>query len=222
VAATPSARNHPSQKYQKVRNLLSYISVSRTHSLAKSTDDWYCEFCAGAFLTPLSMRSLSPTTNERHTESNDVDSAISIEEYKQENGIPIDQPLSSKRVCKKRTFLGDEDDQVPPLARKKKPQTMLKARINVSHKTESSVHNVASEEVLSSTSDTLKLTDEERTAKQKETQEYFATFGHKLMTVEADTQRGRPQETDRRDFFKCRTSEVDNALLLHVSKTQDN
>ncbi|GAB5585739.1 Histone acetyltransferase [Umbelopsis nana] len=153
------------------------------------------------------MRSLSPTITDRHAEPNDVDSAISIEECKQVNALSVDQPLPAKRICKKRTFLGDEDDQLPPP--RKRPQQVLRVPLNGPQKSKSPCvqrHDSADDDFQPS-SDTVQLTEEEQLAKQLETQEYFATFGHKLTAAEADLERGRPQEMDRRDFDSCRPSE---------------
>src|ERR1700710_1950937 len=91
--------------------------------------DWYCEFCAGAFLTPFSMRSMSPSETERNVDTNDVDSAISINECKVSNGSLEDIPLPAKRVCKKRTFLGDEYEE---FVARKKPTTVSRVRQRIS------------------------------------------------------------------------------------------
>ncbi|KAG2187564.1 hypothetical protein INT44_005253 [Umbelopsis vinacea] len=151
-----------------------------------ATDDWFCEFCAGAFLTPLSMRSPSPT----NASPNDIDSAISMDEHP--NNKPEEQSHRQRRVSKKRKFLGDEEEQVVPPP-KKKVQTITKIRVTVQ---QPSISND-------------KESTEERLAKEQEAREYNATFGYKLTLAQADSQRGRPQEADRRKFEKCRKSESD-------------
>ncbi|KAI8583698.1 hypothetical protein K450DRAFT_222349 [Umbelopsis ramanniana AG] len=155
-------------------------------------DDWFCEFCAGAFLTPLSMRSPSPTNAT--ASSNDIDSAISMDEHPTSK-LPLSEEKShrQRRVSKKRTFLGDEEEQVIPPPRKK-AQTTLKIRVAIQQPTVSNDKETES--------------NEERVAKEQEAREYNATFGHKLTLAQADSQRGRPQEADRCKFEKCRKSEV--------------
>jgi len=158
-----------------------------------AADDWFCEFCAGAFLTPLSMRSPSPTNAT--ASYNDIDSAISLDEH-QNTKPPISEEQSrrQRRVSKKRTFLGDEEEQVITPPPKKKAQTITKIRVTVC---QPSIPNDKDME-----------SNEERMAKEQEAREYQATFGHKLTLAQADSSRGRPQDADRRNFEKCRKSEV--------------
>jgi hypothetical protein len=154
-------------------------------------DDWFCEFCAGAFLTPLSMRSPSPTNITSN--ANDIDSVVSMDEHLTRNPTSSEeQSQRLRRISKKRTFLGDEEEQVPPP--KKKPQTITKIRVTIRQPKAPDEENVES--------------NEERLAKEQESREYHATFGHKLTMAQADTQRGRPQEEDRRNFDKCKKLEV--------------
>ncbi|KAI9287215.1 acyl-CoA N-acyltransferase [Umbelopsis sp. AD052] len=108
------------------------------------------------------------------------------------NNKPEEQSHRQRRVSKKRKFLGDEEEQVVPPPKKKVP-TITKIRVTVQQPSISSD----------------KESTEERLAKEQEAREYNATFGYKLTLAQADSQRGRPQEADRRNFEKCRKSESD-------------
>jgi hypothetical protein len=166
-----------------------------------AADDWFCEFCVGAFLTPLSMRSPSPTNAT--ASSNDIDSAISMDEHRTSKPpLSEEQSRRQRRVSKKRTFLGDEEEQVIPPP-KKKAQTITKIRVTVHQP------SISNDKEMEST--------EERLAKEQEAREYHATFGHKLTLAQADSQRGRPQEADKRNFEKCRKAEVKKLCEMYNS-----
>ncbi|KAG2179177.1 hypothetical protein INT43_002027, partial [Umbelopsis isabellina] len=165
-------------------------------------DDWFCEFCAAAFLTPHSMRSLSP--GEQNTEVNDVDSAISIDDSKPSSTCLEDESSRTKRKCKKRTFFGDEEEEL--LVAKKQPKIILKLKTNVKRTPEREVLSTEEKSVMK------QLTKEERLAKEQEMREYYATFGQKLTKEEANLQRGTPQDGDRDEFEQCKRNSLINSV----------
>ncbi|CAM0139230.1 unnamed protein product [Umbelopsis sp. WA50703] len=158
------------------------------------------------------MRSMSP--GERNTAGNDVDSAISIDDSKPASIDLEDESTRTKRICKKRTFFGDEDDEVPV---KKQPKIISRLKTN---------RKTTPEPDVSSTEEytiTEQLTKEERLAKEQEALEYYATFGHKLTAEEANLHRGTPQDNDRSEFEQCKeASRHDSCDVKQLDDTASN
>lgn len=158
------------------------------------------------------MRSLSP--GEQNTEVNDVDSAISIDDFKPSLTCLDDESSRTKRKCKKRTFFGDEEE-VPSVA-KKQAKIILKLKTNVNSTPEYDVLSTEEKSVAKL------LTKEERLAKEQEVREYYATFGHKLTKTDANLQRGTPQDGDRDEFEQCTKKSLFNGVDVEQSDDAAN